>query len=152
MFRGHTMDCIYIQWISLRYTCHQLCWLTECFHNHKGCIFERWGKEQLYCSNTEHLQFCHNHSSPAAFNHSYCISTRMVCDGINDCRNQEEESDCVDVSCPSYSSYHLDEVCVHSVLSPSNVTSGHIIQWFITHWQWLISISQSSICHSCWPI
>ena len=72
-----------------------------CFPNHMICIFDRWNDTALYCMNTEHLTYCENHVCPTMFKctKSYCIPTHMVCDGIQDCPNNEEEDNCPITSC-----------------------------------------------------
>ena len=78
---------------------HSLCtyYRTECFLRHKRCIFERdiFG-EPVHCSDTEHLTYCEHYQCPAMFKcaNSYCIPLHMICDGINDCPDSEDESVC----------------------------------------------------------
>ena len=70
---------------------------TECFLRHKRCIFERdiFG-EPVHCSDTEHLTYCEHYQCPAMYKcaNSYCIPLHMICDGINDCPDSEDESFC----------------------------------------------------------
>ena len=78
---------------------HSLCtyYRSECFLRHKRCIFERdiFG-EPVHCSDTEHLTYCEHYQCPAMFKcaNSYCIPLHMICDGINDCPDSEDESFC----------------------------------------------------------
>ena len=81
---------------------HSLCtyYHAECFLRHKRCIFERdiFG-EPVHCSDTEHLTYCEHYQCPAMFKcaNSYCIPLHMICDGINDCPDSEDESYCDDL-------------------------------------------------------
>ena len=74
---------------------------NECFPNNKICVYERWVNVPLYCSNTEHLNYCAEHQCPSMLkcDHSYCIPTYMMCDGVNDCPGGEDEHTCTHISC-----------------------------------------------------
>ena len=66
----------------------------SCYPNEKICVFERniFGTP-LYCSNTEHLEQCHDHQCPAQFKcKTFCIPIYMLCDGVSDCPDEEDEA------------------------------------------------------------
>ena len=70
---------------------------SECFPADRICTFERdiYG-DSVHCSDTEHLRYCESHECPDAFkcDGSYCIPVHMVCDGIADCPDGEDETGC----------------------------------------------------------
>ena len=74
---------------------------NECFPNHMICVFIRSKEGALHCSNTEHLRYCAQHQCPSMFkcNQSYCIPTYMICDGIADCPDGEDELKCASLIC-----------------------------------------------------
>ena len=67
-----------------------------CYPNEKLCVFERnIIGAPLYCRNTEHLAECFDYPCPTQFKcrQSFCIPIYMVCDGVVDCPDQEDEAD-----------------------------------------------------------
>ena len=68
-----------------RFPLHMLCVLT-------------WEKSGVMstCRNGAHLANCRNHSCPDLFKcqHTYCIPVYMLCDGMKDCPDGEDEHDC----------------------------------------------------------
>ena len=66
----------------------------SCYPNEKLCVFERniFGTP-LYCSNTEHLEQCYDHQCPTHFKcKAFCIPIYMLCDGVSDCPDEEDEA------------------------------------------------------------
>ena len=66
----------------------------SCYPNEKICVFERiiFGTP-LYCTNTEHLDDCHDHQCPTQFKcTTFCIPIYMLCDGVADCPGEEDEA------------------------------------------------------------
>ena len=65
-----------------------------CYPNHKICVFERnIFDTPNYCSNTEHLNGCHGHQCPTQFKcKTFCIPIYMLCDGVSDCPDEEDEA------------------------------------------------------------
>ena len=82
----------------------------------KICVFERnvYG-DPLHCIDTEHLRYCMNFQCPSHFKcmDSYCIPTRMVCDGIRDCPSGEDETSCDQFSCRGYIKCKDSHQCIH---------------------------------------
>ena len=82
----------------------------------KICIFERnvYG-DPLHCLDTEHLRHCMKFQCPSHFKcmDSYCIPTRMVCDGIRDCPSGEDETSCDQFSCRGYVKCKDSHQCIH---------------------------------------
>ena len=74
-----------------------------CFPNYRVCVYERLaGQHQaLYCQNTEHLRYCRYHQCPTMYKcrDSYCIPTHMVCNGVSDCPDMEDETNCSSLTC-----------------------------------------------------
>ena len=68
---------------------------SKCYPNEMVCVLSRniLG-DPLYCSNTNHLTHCKQHLCPTMYKcpDTYCIPLFMVCDGVYDCPNQEDES------------------------------------------------------------
>ena len=67
----------------------------SCYPNEKLCVFERnIIGTPLYCRNTEHLAECFDYPCPTQFKcrQSFCIPIYMVCDGVVDCPDQEDEA------------------------------------------------------------
>ena len=66
-----------------------------CYPYENICVFERniLGAP-LYCKNTEHLTACYDHQCPTLFKckETFCIPIYMLCDGISDCPDQEDET------------------------------------------------------------
>ena len=94
-----------------------------CYPNDKICIFDRSNDGPLHCPYTEHIQYCADHVCPNAFkcSGSYCIPMRMVCDGVGDCPNKEDESSCpVRLVCKGMLLCRNDNICVH----PSEICDG----------------------------
>ena len=58
--------------------------------------------EPLFCSDTDHLYGCRSHACPLHFKCplNYCIPVRLVCDGVHDCPDSEDEIGCDVIKCP----------------------------------------------------
>ena len=91
---------------------------STCYPNAKVCVFERclYG-EPLYCANTEHLHHCVGHECPSMFScdNMYCIPHHMVCDGVVDCPDGQDEAHykCESLSCPGLFRCRYDNKCIH---------------------------------------
>ena len=89
-----------------------------CYSNSKRCIFERnMNGDPLHCEETSHLKNCFKHLCPEMFKciNSYCIGLHMVCDGINDCPQNEDEHNCYNYSMEGYLKCREEDVYVHPV-------------------------------------
>ena len=87
-----------------------------CYPHDQICIFQgNFFGEHKYCPNTHHLNFCGNHQCPHMYKcpSSYCVPTYVVCDGIDDCPNKEDEQDCEHFVCEGLLKCRLDNICVH---------------------------------------
>ena len=93
-----------------------------------------------YCPNTEHVRFCAYHQCPHMFKckNTYCIYVHKVCDGVNDCPDNEDEIDCKNFICPGLLKCSMDYICVHPLhicdniihcrLSRDDESACHILQ------------------------
>ena len=88
----------------------------ERYLKEKICVFERniYG-DPSHCLDTEHLRHCMKFQCPSHFKcmDSYCIPTRMVCDGIRDCPSGEDETSCDQFSCRGYVKCKDSQQCIH---------------------------------------
>ena len=71
----------------------------------------------MHCPRLEHLQHCDTYTCPHMFKcaRSYCIDSHMVCDGIADCPDGEDEGNCNDFLCAGLLKCRRDDICVHPV-------------------------------------
>ncbi len=65
------------------------------------CIYDRFHQHCLNLFMPSNLLFCKNHICTREFKcpHSYCIPYRLVCDGVYDCPNGEDELNCFSRKC-----------------------------------------------------
>ena len=97
--------------------------LTECFLSDKICMFERtlYG-DPAHCKGTNHLKYCKHHECPDSYKcqDSYCIALHMVCDGVNDCPDSEDELFCDNLNTAGLLHCRGDDIYVH----PRHVCDG----------------------------
>ena len=90
--------------------------LSECFQSDKICMFERtlYG-EPAHCRGTDHLKYCKHHECSDSYKcqESYCIALHMVCDGVNDCPDSEDELFCDNLSTAGLLHCRGDDIYVH---------------------------------------
>ena len=90
--------------------------LTECFQSDQICMFERtlYG-DPAHCKGTNHLKYCKHHECPDSYKceESYCIALHMVCDGVNDCPDSEDELFCDKLNTRGLLHCRGDDIYVH---------------------------------------
>ena len=90
--------------------------LTECFQSDRICMFERtpYG-DPAHCRGTNHLKYCKHHECPDSYKcqESYCIALHMVCDGVNDCPDSEDELFCDNLNTRGLLHCRGDDIYVH---------------------------------------
>ena len=95
----------------------------ESFLSSKICMFERDGSgDPIHCHNTEHLKFCENHECPDGYKcpKSYCIAIHMVCDGVKDCPESDDELHCDNIITKGLLRCRYDSIYVH----PRHICDG----------------------------
>ena len=95
----------------------------ESYLSSKICMFERDASgDPVHCHNTEHLKFCENHKCPDGYKclKSYCIAIHMVCDGVKDCPESEDELFCNNIITKGLLRCRYDDIYVH----PRHICDG----------------------------
>ncbi len=114
---------------------------TTCAKNYRGVCYLRYlycihetinspmfvipsARTRETCRNGAHLHKCELYTCPSHFKcpSAYCIPVYAVCNGIIDCPNGEDETNCQKLSCPVFILCREDELCVH----PNDVRSGNV--------------------------
>ncbi len=89
----------------------------NCYPRQKTCLLELTKDDISFCRAGNHLRRCSRHQCPTNFkcNHSYCIPTHGVCNGIQDCPHGEDEQLCGNgtIACKGLLKCQKDNVCVH---------------------------------------
>ncbi len=87
----------------------------DCFPRHRLCIFEPISLGRLGCVNGAHLRSCYFHSCPNFFKYpnDYCLPFHLVCNGVPDCPNAEDEDECQRMSFPGFFLCRLEQICIH---------------------------------------
>ena len=95
-----------------------------CYPSHSRCHYVTYKGIPLYCPELEHLYHCDDYQCPHMYKckGTYCIPTRMVCDGIMDCPDGQEEELCSNAVCPGLLRCRHDDICVH----PTDICDGVI--------------------------
>ena len=97
---------------------------STCYPVGKQCVYDHEEDGSLkYCRNGAHLEQCTSLSSNECSGtfkckHSYCIPSHKVCDGIIDCPNRDDESQCPLQRC--HKMLHCGGVCIY----PSEICDG----------------------------
>ena len=97
---------------------------NDCYLTYRRCNHETYKGFPLHCPRLQHLQHCDKYLCPHMYkcHLTYCIPTRMLCDGNPDCANSEDEESCDHHAsqCVGLLRCHKDNVCVH----PTEVCDG----------------------------
>ena len=98
---------------------------NETFPNLELCLLVRdqYGVTK-HCNNTEHLHYCVDFSCPNHYKcpRSYCIPMHLVCDGVKDCPQGEDEEQCSEFVCRGYMRCKGMSLCLH----PNYLCNGAI--------------------------
>ena len=98
---------------------------NETFPNLELCLLVRdqYGVTK-HCNNTEHLHYCVDFSCPNHYkcSFSYCIPMHLVCDGVKDCPQGEDEEQCNEFVCQGFMRCKGMSMCLH----PNYVCNGVI--------------------------
>ena len=98
---------------------------NETFPNVELCLLVRdqYGVTK-HCNNTEHLHYCVDFSCPNHYKcpRSYCIPMHLVCDGVKDCPQGEDEEQCSEFVCRGYMRCKGMSLCLH----PNYLCNGAI--------------------------
>ena len=97
--------------------------ISYCYPTHLRCIYNVYKSHVIGCPGQEHLKACELHQCPHMFKclTSYCIPTYLLCDGVQNCPNGEDEQSCERFTCAGLLRCRYDNVCVH----PSDICDGH---------------------------
>ncbi len=90
--------------------------LGECFPRHRHCVFEPFSMGTQGCRDGAHLRSCYLHSCPNFFkcHNDYCLPFHLICNGVPDCPNGEDEEECERMSCLGFLLCSSEQICVHS--------------------------------------
>ena len=96
---------------------------SYCYPIHLRCTYNAYKSHVIGCPGQEHLKACELHQCPHMFKclTSYCIPTYLLCDGVQNCPNGEDEQSCKRFTCAGLLRCRYDNVCVH----PSDICDGH---------------------------
>ena len=96
--------------------------ISYCYPTHLRCIYNAYKSHVFGCPGQEHLKACELHQCPRMFKclTSYCIPTYLLCDGVQNCPNGEDEQSCERFTCAGLLRCRNDNVCVH----PSDICDG----------------------------
>ena len=94
-----------------------------CYSIHQRCLYDHTEDGRLkYCGNGLHLLECEYFQCSGSFKcqHSYCVPTYKVCNGVQDCPYGDDEFACPVLACSNM--LRCSQTCVH----PSEICDGSI--------------------------
>ena len=96
---------------------------SKCFRMNQLCLYDIDKFENIaFCRNAAHLRECDWIECTNAYKcyKSYCIPFRMLCNGIQDCLEGDDEKSCDTYNCPGFLKCSGMSNCVH----PTEVCDG----------------------------
>ena len=92
-----------------------------CYSMHQMCLYDHTEDGRLrYCGNGLHLLECEYFQCSGSFKcqHSYCVPTYKVCNGVQDCPYGDDEAVCPVLACSNM--LRCGQTCVH----PNEICDG----------------------------
>ena len=91
--------------------------IRTCYPEQDHCIYDTDSRGNIYtCRNAGHLLTCEDYLCSDMYKcpMSYCISFHRVCDGVIDCQDSSDESNCPMIPCPGMFHCAKEQVCIHA--------------------------------------
>ena len=98
---------------------------SKCFRMNQLCLYDTDKLKNIaFCRNAAHLRDCDWIECTNSFKcyRSYCIPFRMLCNGMEDCLEGDDEKNCDTYNCPSFLKCSGVSYCLH----PNEVCDGTV--------------------------